>query len=125
MFSSYLLYSISHPNKHGEPILDLTSYKDTSADNPLNLSDYELKFYCVCKKLLSDYGLRCPVTEDVCHKLKCRLWHMGQRLCGVGSTKRNKILQEWKCPGANWELCIDCVKVNDNLHMQLCKKEAN
>ena len=49
---------------------------------------------------------------------------MGQRLCGVGSTKRGKILEEWKCPGANWEFCIDCVKVNDNLHMQLCKKEA-
>ena len=109
-----MLYLISHLNKNGEPTLDLTS----------NLSDYELKFYRVCKKLFSDYGLRCPVTEDVCRKLKCKLWHMGQRLCGIGSTKRSKILEEWKCPGANWELCIDCVKVNDNLHMQLCKKEV-
>lgn len=74
--------------------------------------------------MFSEYGINCPVTEDLCCKLSCKLWRMGQKLCGVGLIKRSKILEEWKSPDADWELCIDCVKVNENLNKQLSLKEA-
>ena len=49
---------------------------------------------------------------------------MGQRLCGAGSNKRNKILEEWKNSNSDWELHIDCVKVNQNLGKQLSLSKA-
>ena len=111
------MYSISHPNKHGEPTFDLSS--DISVDNSSDLTKHQLKLHRVCKKLFTEYNVCSPVTEDLCHTLKCKLWHMGQRLFGAGSNKRNKILEEWKKPNSDWELYIDCVKVNKNLGKQL------
>ena len=47
---SYLLYSISHPNKHGEPTFDLSSDSDASGDNSTDLTECQLKLHRVFKK---------------------------------------------------------------------------
>ena len=121
---SYLLYSISHPNKHGEPTFDLSSDSDATVDNYTDLTECQLKLHRVFKKMFSVYNLCYPVTEDLCRILKCKLWRMGQRLCGAGSNKRRKMLEEWNKPNSDWELYIDCVKINKSLGAQLSFNEA-
>jgi hypothetical protein len=94
---SYFLYEISHPNKHGEPLLDLSSDPVCAggADQE-NLSAQQIKLDRVIKRTLEEYKVYLPVTDRLRATFKSKLWRMGQRLCGLGSTKRKVILDSWK-----------------------------
>ena len=68
--------------------------------------------------------MHCLVTEDLYHVLKCKLWCMGQKLCGAGSIKRSKVIEEWKSKDCDWEMSINCVDENKTLSKQLSLNEA-
>ena len=87
------------------------------------MTDLQLKHHCVIKRLFAEYGITAPVTKNLCDILRCKLWRMGQRLSNAGA-KRSKILEGWKTgEGADWELSIDCIKVNKELSTQVSSYE--
>ena len=104
------MYSISHPNKCGEPTFDLSADTKAVIHDGDKLTDLQLKHHCVLKRLFSEYGITTPVTKTLCDVLRCKLWRMGQKLSNAGA-KRSKILENWKTgDGAIWELSVDCVR---------------
>ena len=61
----YFLYSISHPNKHGEPTFDLTSDSAASVDNSAHPTECHLKLHRVLKKCFQN--MACIVwLQKVC-----------------------------------------------------------
>ena len=118
------MYSISHPNKYGEPTIDLSADNKAVICDEEKLTDLQLKHHRVMKRLFAEYGITAPITKNLCDILRCKLWRMGQRLSNAGG-KKNKILESWKSgDGADWELSIDCVKVNKELNAQISSNEA-
>ena len=123
LFFSYFLYSITHPNPHGEPTIDLTSDDRASIHNKDELTDLQMKHHCVIKKLLTQYGIKAPVTKKLCDILRYKLWRMEQKLSKTGA-KRNKILEGWKDGSESiWELTIDCVTMNKEFGTQILSNE--
>ena len=117
------MYSITHPNSHGEPTIDLSSDDNISIHNKDELTGLQLKHHCVIKKLFSEYGINAPVTTKLCDILRCKLWRMGQKLSKTGAN-RYKILEGWKEGDSSiWELSIDCVAVNKELGTQILSNE--
>ena len=117
------MYSISHPNKCGEPTFDLSSDTKAVIHDGDKLTDLQLKHHRVLKRLFSEYGITTPVTKALCDVLRCKLWRMGQKLSNAGA-KRSKILEDWKTgDGAIWELSVDCVAANRELSSQVSSNE--
>ena len=118
----FFLYSITYPNCHGEPTVDLSA--DTNPiHNADDLTDLQLKQHHVIKRLFSEYGIKSPVTKNLCDILKCKLWRMGKKLHKTGA-KKSIILDSWK-EGDNsvWELSIDCVTANRELGAEVLLNE--
>ena len=113
IFCSYFLYEISHPNKHGEPLHDLSSDSEITNEN---LSAQQVKLERVIKRTLAKYEVYQPVTNRLRATFKTKLWRMGQRLSKLGSFKRKVLLDSWKF-GVNsvWELQLDVIEANKQL----------
>ena len=120
---SYLLYSISHPSKNGEPTFDLSSDTKAIIHDVDELTDLQLKHHRVLKRLFAEYGITAPITKTLCDVLRCKLWRMGQKLNNAGA-KQVKILENWRT-GVNavWELSIDYTEVNKELSAQIAVNE--
>lgn len=86
---SYFLYSISHPNKHGEPLIDLSANSKAHVDEAENLSHGLLKVERVIQRTFEEYGVKLP--EKIRAAFKSKLWRMGQRISKLGSRSFWKI----------------------------------
>jgi len=84
---SYFLYSTAHPNKHGEPLCDITNRESGTSDTKLDQ---------VIAKTLSEVNVHYPITNQLRACFKTKLWRMGQQISKASSTKRKKILENWK-----------------------------
>lgn len=113
---SYFLYSISHPNKHGEPLLDLSANPKARVDDAENLTYSMLKIERVIQRTFQEYGVKLPTTAKIRASFKSKLWRMGQRISKLGSIKRKELVENWKCgPESVWQIQVDAVVVNKEL----------
>jgi hypothetical protein len=111
---SYFLHSISHPNKHGLPLFNLSQDVKAHIDSQENMTENQVKLERVIRRTYAEYGLsRYPITEGVRSLFKAKLWRMGQWLAKVGSIKRKIILDGWK--DSTWEIQIVAAEVNIEL----------
>ena len=111
---SYFLHSISHPNKHGLPLFNLSQDVKAHIDFQENMTENQVKLERVIRRTYAEYGLsRYPITKGVRSLFKAKLWRMGQRLAKVGSIKRKTILDGWK--ESTWEIQIVAAEVNIEL----------
>ena len=122
---SYLLYSISHPTKHGSPLFNLSEDVKAHVDNQENMSANQVSLERVIRWTFSEYGLsRSPVSDNIRSLFKAKLWRMG-RLSKVGSIKRKTILDGWK--ESTWEVHIDAAEINIELvrSKEVCKQQLS
>ena len=85
---SYFLHSISHPNKHGMPLFNLSQDVKARIENQENRTENQVKLERVIRHVYTEYGLSHHlITESVRSLFKAKLWRMGQRLAIVGSIK--------------------------------------
>ena len=125
-YLSYFLYSISHPNKHSEPLIDLSTEPKAHVDNAENLSCNLLKVERVIKRTFAEYGVQLPITEKMRASFKSKLWRMGQKISKLGSVKRKELLESWKSGRDSiWQLQVDAVMVNKELIKVKRKNEAS
>lgn len=123
---SYFLYSISHPNKHGEPLVDLSADPKAHVDEAENLSCSSLKVERVIQRTYREYGVKLPITEKIRASFKSKLWRMGQRISKLGSAKRKDLLENWKCGHDSvWQVQVDTVMVNKELVKANQKNEVS
>ena len=115
------MYSISQPNKHGEPSYDLSSDPRATVQNNHQLTELQLKHCRVLMRLYSEYGITYPITKQLSDTLRCKLWRMGQRMSEVGASKKKKILEEWKT--SVWDKPIDSIQTNKELSKQVSSNE--
>ena len=110
---SYFLYSISHPNKHGEPLIDLSADSKAHVDDAENLSHGLLKV----ERVIQSVWCELPITEKIRATFKSKLWRMhGQRISKIGSVKRKELLENWKCGrDSEWQVQWDAVMMNKAL----------
>lgn len=122
---SYFLYSISHPNKHGEPLVDLSADPKAHVGEAENLSCSSLKVERVIQRTFQEYGVKLPITEKIRSLFKSKLWRMGQRISKLGSVKRKDLLENWKCGCHSvWQIQVDTVMVIKELVKVNQKNEA-
>ena len=114
------MYSISHPNKHGFPLYDLTDDQRAISVISENLSCRQAALERVITRTLSEYNMCCSVDDDLRALFKAKLWRMGQKISKAGSIARKKILEAWKS-GANslWEIQINV----ENFKKELAKEK--
>ena len=80
-FYSYFLFSISHPDKHGNPCFDLS--KDTKAEvsqGAAGFSQVQLSLERVVVRTLREYDVAIEIDKTIRNAFKCKLRRMGQRL---------------------------------------------
>ena len=118
---SFFLYSISHPNKHGDPLFDLSKDIKAVVENVENISPIQLKIKRVITRAFNEYSVSYPVDESVYSSFKSKLWRMGQCLANKGSSSRSKIFQNWK--ESNWDLTVNAMKVIEVLRKEKRKCE--
>ena len=65
---------------------------------------------------MAEVGVNYPITEQMRACFKSKLWRMGQKISGAGSTKRKQIFEKWKAgKDSVWELRINATDVNNKL----------
>ena len=89
------MYSISRPNKYGDPQYDLSTEVQLHSQGCLSE-----KQASVSTRLLSNYGaplgaIGTETRQSIRKRLMSKLWRMGKMLSKVGGPKRNKIISEW------------------------------
>ena len=111
------MYSISHPNKHGFLLYDLTDDQRAISVISENLSCCQAALECVITR---EYNVCCLIDDDLRALFKAKLWRMGQKISKAGSIARKKILEAWKS-GENslWEIQINA----ENFKKQLAKEK--
>ena len=77
LHSSYFLYSIGHPNKHGLPLSDITN--DATEQSTESSTANTSRLDEVITKTLSGVGLQYPVSDQMRACFKSKLWRMGKK----------------------------------------------
>ena len=117
LHTSYYLWSISHPDKNGEPAFDLSS--DNKAIPILNLdtlTPLQLAFERIITKVFHHYSITLDVSDKIQATFKTKLWRMGRKLSTTGGKQRNKLLCCWKDGDESvWNFTVDEGDVNSQL----------
>ncbi len=107
---SFFLYTVSHPDKYGAPIIDLSKDKEAQAD-PDGLTQAQIALERVITKVFTKYAIPLEVTDRIRATFKTKLWRMGRTLSKLGGTKRQQQLQKWQeGKDSIWSLSIDPVE---------------
>ena len=105
-FYSYLLYTISRPNKYGKPLQDLSNVELSSTSHVL--------IDKVIKKTFLHVDFL--ITEKLRATFKSKLWRMGRALARGGGNQRAKLLEKWKEGDESvWQVEIDGIEYNKKL----------
>ena len=113
---SYWLYSISHPNKVGYPLFDLSGDSEATVENML-LTPKELAVEKVITKVFVKLRSNVIVMNRLRSVFMSKLSRMGKHLSLCGGRKRSEILDKWK--DMNWLLTL-----NENEIVPSCKKDS-
>ena len=112
---SYYLYSISHPNKKGCPLFDLSKDKKATIDSS-TLTSLQEALERVIKKVFTHYDVSLNITDPIRATFRSKLWRMGKSLNQGGGVQREKKLSSWKeGPYSVWSLCISSKEVCQQL----------
>lgn len=121
-FCSYYLYSISHPNKTGVPVYDLSKDPEAIVDiNDENLTPVQLLIERVIMKVFNHYSIPLNVADSVRTTFRSKLWRMGKKLSTLGGTNREEQLRRWKA--SIWSLKIDSNEVLRQLRKRTLQTE--
>ena len=93
---SYFLYTISHPDQYGSPIIDLSNDKEAQIDSKPLLTEAQVKLERVILTVFTTYNVPLEITDKIRAAFKSKLWRMGKCLSKLGGTKRQKQIQSWK-----------------------------
>ena len=83
--STYNLYSISHPNKHGLPMHDLSSDEEATPDTSETLTNHQLLIERIITRVFSEYNICCVIDDEMRALFKSKLWRVGQEISKAGS----------------------------------------
>ena len=124
------MYTISHPDRYGSPIIDLSKDKEAQIGSKPLLTEAQVKLERVILKVFTTYNVPLEITDKIRAAFKSKLWRMGKCLSKLGGTKRQKQIQSWKDgKDSIWSLTIDAteasrqmLKRNQQVEEQLCKE---
>lgn len=112
-----MLYSVSHPNKTGVPVFNLSKDPEATVDiNNENLTPVQLLIERVITKVFNHYSIPLTVTDPIRATFRSKLWRMGKKLSTLGGTSREEQLRRWKA--SIWSLKVD----SDEVLRQLRKR---
>ena len=116
---SYYLYSISHPNSCGSPLVDLS--RDNEAAVSLSLPENQLPIERVITKVFHHYEIPLYITDAIRAAFKSKLWRMGKCLATLGGPKRAQRIEDWK--NSMWTFSVSSSEVCRQLHKRKCDVE--
>ena len=100
---SYFLYSISHPNKYGKLLLDLSMDPESSIPAS-TLPPTQIAVERVITKTFTRYRCDVIITNRLCSVFTAKLWWMNKALQSLGGTWRSQLIEGWK--STKWMLYL-------------------
>ena len=114
-FFSYYLYSISHPDKCGVPVINLSNDPEAAVTLPSPTS-VQLAIERVIRKTFTHYSIPLDISDKLRSTFKSKLWRMGKALAKLGGPKRSQQLKKWQeGKDSIWVLSVDEGEVNRQL----------
>ena len=108
LFSSYFLWSISHPGKIGSPNYDQSGENQAKVSFSDGLTISQVKLEQIITKVFNHYEFLLSISETIRNALKCKLYRIGQMLHKCGGTKQQQLLEKWKNGDASvWHLQVN------------------
>ena len=108
------MFSISHPDKYGRPLLDLS--KDSEASIPAStlqsLCHSQVAVERVITKTFTRYRCDVVVTDRLRSVFTSKLWRIGKAIQSLGGTARSKLIDRWKSTKWTLELAEDEIICN-------------
>ena len=105
---SYLLYSLSKPDVHGNPTVDI------SEDNSFHGSSLEKKLDLVLTKATMKSSHFQPLPNGRLRSvLKAKLWRMGKSLARQNSRQRKQVIERWQ--KSSWDLSFKPTEIRSSL----------
>ena len=122
-FYSYYLYNISHPNPHGNPVIDLKDDPEAAVtvSQELKLSQNQLLIERIINKVFNHYKIPLDVTDSIRATFKTKFWRMGKRLSTLGGPRRSQEINKWK--DTIWTLTVTQDEVCKQLRKRKCEVE--
>ena len=121
---SYFLYSISKPDKYGNPTYDLS--KDMEDVSTSGLTRNKILLERVIYKVFQHYDIPLEyITDKIRAAFHIKLCGMGKQIAELGTFKKTKQLSKWKNgSGCSWTLTVNIGDANKCLKHQLDQQIA-
>ena len=125
------MYTVSLPDKHGVPLLDLSN--DQEAATTCNgLTATQLAIRRVITKVFHHYNIPLEINGQIYNTFKAKLWRMGRATAVASGGKRDKQIENWLT--STWEFTINGIeskrqllsrkrKVEEQLKNEVSKRE--
>ena len=105
---SYLLYTLSKPDVHGNPTVDI------SEDNTFRGSSLEKKLNLVLiKATMKSSHFRPLPSIRLRSVLKAKLWRMGKSLARQNSRQRKQVIERWQ--KSSWDISFKPTEIRSSL----------
>lgn len=104
---SYFLYSISHPDKYGKPLFDLSTDPEASIPPTTLSAPTQISIKRIITKTFTRYRCDVIITNRLRSAFTAKLWRMGKALQSLGGTRRSLLIENWKSTKWMLELVAD------------------
>lgn len=118
--SSYFLYNITHPTKHGVPQVDLSDDEEVRNAAQENLSGNQLLIERVICKTFTYHRCNVIITDRLRSLFTNKLLRMGKAMHKLGGRGRTTQIETWK--GTTWTIDL---KQNEIVHKSRKRKAEN
>ena len=115
---SYFLYTISCPDKYGDPQHDLS--EEIQVASQALLSKKQIRIERVIHKVFQHYSIpkEC-ISDNIRARFKTKLWRIGKAISLMGGPKRKQQLHKWKEGSqSTWLLSTDLAAVHNQLQKE-------
>ena len=115
------MYSISHPDHRGCPLVDLS--KDPKATVSISLSPIQLVLERVISIVFHHYAIPLEITDSIRATFRSKLWRMRKTLWKLGGPRRSQQIEQWKDTASLWSFTVNSSEVCRQVHKRKCEVE--